>query len=120
MNLLVFPNRGYVHPQGSVYQRLNYWSIWTFEDMMELRAIAPLSLFPSVLKACQMFSILDPVMVATKLRLGGMYSPLLFGPMPTGLIPPNVPFAPMAVAPNPLPVNVRNTPAAHIGHNWAL
>ena len=110
-----------MHPQGSVYQRPNYWAVWAFEDMMGLRAIAPLGLFPSVLKACQMFFIPIPIMIATdELRLGGMYSPVLFGPTPAGLVPPHVPFAPMVVAPNPLPVNVRNTPAAHIGNNWAL
>jgi hypothetical protein len=88
---------------------------------MDLRAITPLGLFPSVLKACAMFFIPVPLMIATDdLRLGGVYSQVLFGPTPIGLVPLHVPFAPMAVAPNPLPVNVRDTPAARVGNNWAL
>jgi hypothetical protein len=110
---------GYVHPEGSVYQILNTLAIFTWQDMMDLRAIPPLGIFPSVIKAIQMFFINIPAMIAmVGIHLGGAYSPLLFGPTPINLIPPNVPFVQMAIAPNPLPVNIVPNAAANHGPNW--
>jgi len=111
--------RGYVHPQGSVYQRLNTLAGATWLDMMAMRAIAPIGLLPSVLKAIQMFHIAQPIMVSTnQMILGGAYSPQLLGPTPTNLVPANVAAVHMNAAPNPLPLNVRNSPNANQGNNW--
>ena len=89
---------------------------------MDLRAIPPLGILPSVLKAIQMFYITLPdIMIATdEMVLGGAYSPFLIGPTPANLVPGGVPAVQMNAAPNPLPLDVKYTASAYNSHNWAI
>lgn len=111
----------HVHVQGSVYQRQNTSAPVVWGIMLDLRSIRPRGVIPSVVKSMQMFYIGTNIMTVTNLiRLGGAASQLAFGPTPIGLVPPNVPHAPLMAPPNPLPVGVRNTMAAQLGGNWGL
>jgi hypothetical protein len=87
--------------------------------MLSLRTVEPLGIFPSVLKAIQMFHIPLPIMITSEpMMLGGEYSPLLLAPTPLNLVPPAVPTAPLLHAPNPLPRDVEANADSQFGPNW--
>jgi hypothetical protein len=89
-------------------------------DMLALRSIEPLGIFPTVLGALQMFYIPTPIMIVSdQVRLGGAFSPVPVAPTPIDLNPAFVAVVPLLHAPNPLPIGVRDTPEAQHGPNWA-
>jgi hypothetical protein len=92
---------------------------WT--SMMNLRRLQPLGIFPSVIKAIQMYHINVPTMIVTEnIQLGGAYSPTLFGPTPIGLVPANVDAVEMVQPPDPFPIYVRVDVNSRHGPNWAM
>jgi hypothetical protein len=92
---------------------------WT--SMMDLRGIQPLGIFPSVVKAIQMYHIYVPVMIVKEnIQLGGAFSPTLFGPTPIGLVPANVDAVAMVQPPDPFPAYVRVDVNSQHGPNWAM
>jgi virulence-associated protein VapD len=112
---------GFERIQGSLYHRNHTNAVNTWIRMLGLRTILPLGVIPSCLKGIEMFFISHPdVMVTTEnMQLGGLFSPNLIGPTPINLVPNGVPSAALLQPPIPLPVNVRNDPAAQLGANWA-
>jgi hypothetical protein len=118
-NLLL--DRGYDHPQGSVYQHPANLAVGSWGDMYDLRLITPFGVFASIIKHLEMFYIPlhIPEMIATNnVRLGGIHSPNLLGPTPAALVPHNVPAAVMFVAPFPLPPHVAPSAASNNAANW--
>jgi len=92
---------GYIHVQYSVYNHPQNSGLAVFHDMCELRSIEPLGIFSTALTAIEMFRIEDQTMIATDLlRLGGQFSPHLFGTTPTNLIPNNIPSVPHPLDPD--------------------
>jgi hypothetical protein len=105
--------------QGSVYQREDTLPAIAWVAMLSLRAVEPLGVFSSVVKAVQMFHIPLPIMIASEpIKLGGMYCPQLVSPTPLNLVPPGVPTAPLPHAPNPLPRDVAHNADSQLGANW--
>ncbi|KAJ3564730.1 hypothetical protein NP233_g8101 [Leucocoprinus birnbaumii] len=114
------PSFGFIHAQGSVYQRPATTAFATWNVMFGLRHIRPYGIFPSVVKKLQMFSIVTPAMIVTDvIRLGGVASPVALGPTPIGLFPPGMLVHPMPAPPIPLPSGTRPTPNAQTGLNWS-
>ena len=119
-----FRVRGYLHEQYSVWQRITT-PVIAWADMMALRTIRPLGIFATVVRRLEMFHVPHPLVLVTtnSIRLGGIYSPTLVSPTPTGLAQ-GMGGAPPAPWPNgpgdSLPPGVRNLPGSLIADNWRL
>jgi hypothetical protein len=93
--------------------------------MMSLREIRPLGIFATVVRRLEMIHVPLPHLldVTDAVQLGGIFSPTLVGPTPTGLAR-GMGVAPPAPWPNGpgdiLPVGVRPLPPSFITNNWRL
>lgn len=109
--------------QYSVFHRIGSASAaWT--AMMQLRAIRPLGIFPTVVRRLQMFRVPTPnlLIVTNDVQLGGMYSPTLLGPTPIFLAHghglPHHQWP--AGGGDRLPFGVRNIPGSTNPNNWRM
>jgi hypothetical protein len=109
----------YTHSQYSVYQHQGIVAATVWDDMMDLQSLEPLGVFPSVVRAVQLFHIWHVVAIGTgDISISGQYSPLLIGPTPAGLILPMVPGVALQAPPHPRYVS--QMPNTLQGQNWRI
>jgi hypothetical protein len=78
--------QGMIRIQDSVWHHPGAVALHVWVTMIDLRTIAPLGIFPSVVRKLQMFQVPTPILIFD----AGISSPALLGPTSHGLIPHDV------------------------------
>jgi len=113
---------GFVRKQYSIWHRVTT-ATFTWNEMLQLRAIHPRGILATVLRCLEMFHIPDQniFVVTNDIRLGGMFSPTLIGPTLAGLAQ-GMGMAPLLPWPNgpgdSLPFRVWALPRSLNPNNW--
>ncbi|KIM62642.1 hypothetical protein SCLCIDRAFT_24931 [Scleroderma citrinum Foug A] len=112
---------GFHRSQYSIYTCDGIRAMEAYWTMLMLMDIRPPGKLESTVKGLKLHYVSNQLFdVTDDIQLGGAYSPRLQGPMPAGLVPPNVQAAVLLVPLQRLPVYTRRSDEAMDVNNWRV